>query len=59
MDNLEEREKSERRAGLACRETWEREVPKASGFNNQGQGVGGGVGGRRGCVTSFPVLNQM
>lgn len=28
MDNLEEREKSERKAGLACRETWEREVPK-------------------------------
>lgn len=28
MDNLGEGEKSERRAGLAHRETWEREVPK-------------------------------
>lgn len=32
MDNLEEREKLERRAGLAHGETWEREEPKASGF---------------------------
>lgn len=36
MDNLEEREKLERRAGLAPRETWERKVPKASGFNSTG-----------------------
>lgn len=28
MDNLEEREKLERRAGLAPRETWERKAPK-------------------------------
>lgn len=28
MDNLEEREKLERRVGLAPRETWERKVPK-------------------------------
>lgn len=36
MDNLEEREKLERRAGLAPGETWERKVPKASGFNSIG-----------------------
>lgn len=34
MDNLEERDRSERKAGLACGETWEREVPKASGFDH-------------------------
>lgn len=28
MENLEERERLERKAGLACRETWESEVPK-------------------------------
>lgn len=28
MDNLEERDKAERKAGLACGETWAREVPK-------------------------------
>lgn len=28
MENLEEREMLGRKAGLACRETWEREVPK-------------------------------
>lgn len=36
MENLEERERLERKAGLACREPQEREVPKASGFNNTG-----------------------
>lgn len=45
MDNLEEREKLERRAGLAPGETWERKVPKASGFNNTGV---------EGCRSLFP-----
>lgn len=31
MENLEERERLERKAGLACRETREREVPKETG----------------------------
>lgn len=32
MENLEERERLERKAGLACRETWESQAPKVSGF---------------------------
>lgn len=28
MENLEERERLERKAGLACRETWESQAPK-------------------------------
>lgn len=31
MENLEERERLERKAGLACREPQEREVPKETG----------------------------
>ena len=34
MENLEERERLERKAGLACRETRESKAPKASGIHN-------------------------